>query len=126
MLSLFIEGDWGYMSLITILALIMLFFAAKGASAVYGNTPFYPPNQLYYIRFFGMLALITGVFSQLIGLYHAMNSIAQLEGISPQILAAGLSVSFISTLYGFIIFLIAHLIWFILDMKGKRISAKAP
>ena len=124
MFGLFIEGGWEFMSLITILAFVMLFFAAKGAAAVYGDTHSYPPARLYYIRFFGMLALVTGVLGQLIGLYEAMKQISQMEGISQQMLAGGIKVSSITTLYGFIVFLIAHFIWFALDIKGRNDAAR--
>ena len=125
MFGLFIEGGWEFMSLITILALVMLFFAAKAASAVFGNNTSYPPAKLYYVRFFGMLALVTGVLGQLIGLYEAMKYISQTEGISQQVLAGGIKVSSITTLYGFIVFLIAHFIWFALDIKGRKAAVKA-
>lgn len=121
MFDLFIEGGWEFMLLITILALVMLFFAAKGASAVFGNNQPYHPQRLYYIRFFGMLALVTGVLGQLIGLYQAMKQISQMGGeVSQAIMAGGFKVSMISTLYGFVVFLIAHLIWFVLDLKAKK------
>lgn len=119
MFNLFFEGGWEFMSLITLLAIAMLYFAVKGASAVFTDGPSYEPGRLYYIRFFGMLAMVAGVFGQLIGLYEAMKSISQMGEISQQMLAGGLRVSTITTLYGFLVFLIAHLIWFFLDMKGK-------
>lgn len=125
MFQLFIEGGWLFMSLITLLALSMLYFAVKGAAAVYGNPAVYAPGSLYYIRFFGMLALVTGVLGQLIGLYEAMKYIAQAGEVSQQVLAGGLKVSSITTLYGFIVFIIAHLIWFVLDLKGKERAIQA-
>ncbi|WP_224996414.1 MotA/TolQ/ExbB proton channel family protein [Cesiribacter sp. SM1] len=121
MFNLFIEGGWEFMSLITIMALVMFYFAARGISQVYGKSAAYNPATLYYIRFFGMLALVIGVFGQLLGLYEAMKYISQMEGgISQQMLAGGIKVSSITTLYGVIIFLIAHLIWFVLDLKARR------
>ncbi|WP_017732087.1 MotA/TolQ/ExbB proton channel family protein [Nafulsella turpanensis] len=120
MFNLFFEGGWEFMSLITLFAIAMLFFAGKGASDIYGDATSYQSGKLYYIRFFGMLALVAGIFGQLIGLYDAMQAIARMGGVSQEMLAAGFRVSFITTLYGFVIFLIAHLIWFFLDMKGKK------
>ena len=125
MFDLFIEGGWLFMSFITMLAFIMLFFAAKGAATVFGHNTPYHPNSLYYIRFFGMLSLIAGVLGQIIGLYEAMNAIAQMGEVSQQMLAGGIKVSSITTLYGFIVFLVAHLIWFVLDFKGKSGTAKS-
>ena len=108
------------MSIITLLALIMLFFAARGAAAIYGRAAAYSSEKLYYIRFFGMLALMTGILGQIIGLYEAMKYISQKGEVSQQVLAAGIQISSIPTLYGFIIFLIAHLLWFILDLRIKN------
>lgn len=120
MFELFIEGGWLFMSLLTLLALIMLFFTVKVAGAVFGSGIQYHPGRLYYIRFFGMLALVVGVLGQLIGLYEAMKSIAGAGGeVSQAILAGGIKVSSITTLYGLTIFIIAHLIWFVLDFKAR-------
>lgn len=124
MFQLFIEGGWLFMSLISLLALTMLYFAVKGAAAVYGHAAPYTPGSLYYIRFFGMLALVTGVLGQLIGLYDAMKYIAQAGEVSQQVLTGGLKVSSITTLYGFIVFILAHLIWFVLDIKGKSSTVR--
>lgn len=120
MLHLFFEGGWEFMSLITIMAIVMLFFSFRCASAAFSAPPknSLPRNMCYYIRFFGMLALVTGVLGQIIGLYEAMQQIAAQGGISQEVLAGGFRVSSITTLYGFIIFILAHLIWFFLDMKA--------
>ena len=120
MFDLFIEGGIEFMALLTILAIAMLYFAVKVAMTVYGSATYYSPKRLYYVRFFGMLALVFGILGQLIGLYEAMKQISLTGGISQQILAGGIKVSTITTLYGFFIFVIAHLIWFVLDLKVKH------
>ncbi len=121
MLQLFFEGGWEFMSLVTIMALTMFYFSFRCAAAIYGTSgTSIPPNQIYYIRFFGMLALVTGILGQIIGLYEAMKYISAQGGMTREVLAGGLRVSFITTLYGFIIFLIAHLIWFLLNIKIKN------
>ncbi len=125
MFSLFFEGGWEFMSLVSIMGLLMLYFAVKGATTVFGHAASYTPGSLYYIRFFGMLALVCGILGQLIGLYEAMKYIAQAGEISQQVMAGGIKVSSITTLYGFIIFIIAHLIWFVLDLKGKQATINA-
>lgn len=120
MFQFFFEGGVAFMTLVTLPAILMLYFAAKGAAAVFGKPAAYHPEKLYYIRFFGMLALVIGVFGQIIGLYEAMKYISQMSGVSQQMLAGGIRVSSITTLYGFFIFLIAHVLWFVLDFKGKN------
>ena len=57
--------------------------------------------------------------SQLIGLYSAFAAIEGLEGISTAILAGGLRVSMITTLYGVLIYVISYLIWLVLSWKLK-------
>ena len=127
MLQLFFEGGWQFMGLITLIAIAMLFFSFKCASVAFKPTPkeAFPEKNCYYIRFFGMLALVTGILGQIIGLYGAMQQIAAQGGISQEVMAGGIRVSSITTLYGFIIFILAHLIWFFLDLKLKR-SANTP
>lgn len=123
MFDLFIEGGWAFMSLVTIMALAMLFFAVKTSIALFGSDSSpasVRPASLYYIRFFGMMALVTGVLGQIIGLYEAMKQIAAQGEIPQAVLAGGIKVSSICTLYGFIVFIIAHLIWFALDLKYKN------
>ena len=122
MLQLFFEGGWLFMGLITLMAIAMLFFSFKCASAAFNPSAkgAFPEKHCYYIRFFGMLALVTGILGQIIGLYEAMQQIATQGGISQEVMAGGIRVSSITTLYGFIIFILAHLIWFFLDLKQKR------
>ncbi len=120
MIELFYQGGWLFMSLVTLMGLIMLFFAARGATKAFVNIAPYEPAQLYYVRFFGMLALVTGILGQVIGLYDAMAAVSQSEHVSQAMLAGGLRVSTITTLYGFVVFIIAHLIWFALDVSWKR------
>jgi biopolymer transport protein ExbB/TolQ len=52
---------------------------------------------------------------QLMGLYNAFGAIEKAMDISPPILAGGLKVSMITTIYGALIFLISYLLWIILD-----------
>jgi hypothetical protein len=122
MFDLFVSGGVTFMTLVTLPAIFMLYFAAKAAGALYGKKATYQPGKLYYIRFFGMLSLVLGVLGQIIGLYEAMKYISQMGEVSQQVLAGGINVSFITTLYGFAVFLIAHIIWFVLDLKGKSLS----
>ncbi len=123
MFELFIEGGWEFMSLISLLALVMLYFAFKAGANIFLSSAASqqaPPPGLYYVRFFGMLALVTGLFGQILGLYAAMEQIAAQGEIPQQLLAGGIKVSSICTLYGFFVFLLAHLIWFGLDWKHKK------
>lgn len=61
----------------------------------------------------GLFALVFGIMGQLIGLYGAFSSMAEVSTISPAIMYAGLKVSMITTMYGIIIYLIALVLWFV-------------
>lgn len=123
MLHFFFEGGWEFMSIISLLAIAMLFFSFKSGSRLFSShVPLkaVPMASLYYVRFFGMLALVAGLLGQIIGLYEAMKHIAAQGGISQEVLAGGIRVSSITTLYGLLIFLLGHLIWFGLDFTFRK------
>ncbi len=64
------------------------------------------------IKSIGIFAIIWGIFGQSIGLFSALQAIEAAADISPAMIFGGLKVSFITTLYGTFIFLIAWLISF--------------
>lgn len=66
-------------------------------------------NILHMVREAGLLALALGVLGQLIGLFDAFRAIEAMGGVSPKMLAAGLKVSSITTIYGLIGFIISRL-----------------
>ena len=72
-------------------------------------------KKLKYIKSLGLFAFITGIMGQLMGLYNAFGAIEKAMDISQPILAGGLKVSMITTIYGALIFLISYLLWIILD-----------
>jgi len=72
-------------------------------------------RRLSYIKGVGLFAMVFGILGQLIGLYDAFSVIQKVGDISPSILAGGLKVSMLSTLYGIIIYLLSWLFWFGLE-----------
>lgn len=74
-------------------------------------------EKLDLIKAFGLLAMITGVLAQLIGLFDALKAIEMAGRIAPGILAAGLKVSMITTLYGLTIYVISLIIWITLKHR---------
>lgn len=83
------------MSVLTIL-LIGLFFAAWKAPA--------------WVKEIGLMALIGGIFYQLMGVYQVLGIYQSLGDISPTLLAGGFKVSLISTMYGLLIYFISLII----------------
>lgn len=75
---------------------------------------------LKYIKALGLLALVVGVFGQVIGLFEAFKAIEEMREVPPSLLAGGLKVSSITTIYGFIIYIFSYLCWFILNLRYER------
>lgn len=72
------------------------------------------------VKEIGILGLVVGIFGQFIGLYQTFIAIEQTGAISPALLAGGLKVSTITTLYGFVIFIMGWLFYFGLKAKTER------
>ena len=112
-------GGTLFMGVLTLLLLIIYCIAVvyavgmrRGKSRNYGHTA----RQLRYIKDVGLLALVCGLLGQLIGLYSAFQDIEVMGNVSTSMLAAGLRVSSICTLYGFCIFLVSYVLWIVLDL----------
>lgn len=121
-MSLFYEGGL-FMGILTLLLLVILSIAVYRAIQISKNDVNYETTfrqRLTYIKSLGIFTLVIGILGQLLGLYQAFSVIEQVGSISPAILAGGLKVSMIPTLYGIIIFLLAYLIWIVLDYMVKK------
>ena len=125
MIELFIEGGALFMGVLTLVCLVMLSVAVINGAAIFsdkiGDVEL-RRHRLSNIKSIGLFALITGFLGQLIGLYSAFTYMANVESVSSAILAGGLKVSSITSLYGMLIFLISYLIWFLLDVALSRKS----
>jgi biopolymer transport protein ExbB/TolQ len=75
------------------------------------------PENVAYLKSIGLFALITGIFAQLLSLYYGFEAISQVESVSPALLAGGLKVSMITTIYGVLIYIMALLISLLLQSK---------
>lgn len=84
-----------------------------------------PENQFLIIndiKAVGIFAIIWGVFGQSIGLFSALQAMEAASDISPQMIYGGIKVSFITTLYGMFIFLLAWLIYIVMNNWSRRNS----
>ncbi|MGV6846365.1 MAG: MotA/TolQ/ExbB proton channel family protein [Lutibacter sp.] len=95
MIDLFYKGGPLFMSILT-LELFALIIAAWKAPA--------------WIKEIGLLALITGILGQLIGLYAAFVAIEKMGDISVTLLVGGLKISSITTIYGILIYILSIVI----------------
>lgn len=126
MTDLFYMGGPLYMGILTILLLIILALAIYRTVQILGNQVEYETTFRHYlthIKSLGLFTLVVGILSQLIGLYQAFSAIEQAGAVSPALLAGGLKVSMITTIYGMIIFVLSYLIWLGLDyLAGTKLS----
>ncbi len=125
MKELFYTGGPLFMGILTTLLVILLTITVyfivvmvSGKSTTRKNFR----HQLTYLKSLGLFTLITGILGQLIGLMMAFTAIQEAMDISPAILAGGLKVSMITTLYGISIYMVSILIWFLLDLWFQRIE----
>lgn len=108
MIQLFNTGGPIFMGILT---LILLFCFVLGVSSllIFKKGDIIKSDQFSdLLKEVGLLALVVGAFGQFIGLYEAFSAIEQVGGVSQEMLVAGLKVSSITTLYGFIIFIISY------------------
>ncbi len=112
MIELFKTGGPLFMGILTLEFIGVFFFAIR--YSIKGEAK---KSDLNLIRSTGVLALVTGVFAQLLGLFSAFNAIEAAGSVSPTLLASGLKVSMITTLYGALIFLISYLVWFFYKLR---------
>ena len=70
----------------------------------------------------GLLAFFVGILSQAIGLIQAFQVIEQMGPVSPQLLAGGLKVSMIASVYGLIILIVSFIGWMVLKYRSDSLS----
>ncbi len=117
MLKLFYEGGPLFMGILTLELLAIIVLALVSFSQFHRGIN---PGALSYVKSISLLAVMTGILGQFIGLYGAFQFIEGSGGVSPGILAAGLRVSSITTIYGLIIFVIGYLSWLALKARGLK------
>jgi len=121
----FIMGGSLFMSILTILLVIVVAVSAYFAVVIASGRSKEKANfahQLKYVKSIGLFTMITGILGQLIGLFDAFTAIEAAQDISPAIMAGGLKISMITTLTGIIIYLISIIIWFLLDLWHQKTS----
>ena len=115
----FVMGGSLFMSILTILLVIIVAVSACYAVVIASGKSKEKANfahRLKYVKSIGLFTMITGILGQLIGLMMAFSAIEKASDISPAIVAGGLKVSMITTLYGISIYMLSILIWFLLDL----------
>ena len=95
MINLFFEGGILFMSVIS------FFLIMTGVS-------FYTHSEK--LKTYGNLGLVSGLLGSFIGLYSAFNFIQLAGNVSPAVLAGGLRVALICSIYGIIVYVISRLL----------------
>ncbi len=123
MLTYFNEGGALFMGMLSIVFLVVFIMSIKNALIIFSKESDKEKvsSQIGSIKSLGLFALVLGFLGQFLGLFQAFNFIAEAGTISPAILANGLRISSIASIYGMIIFLVAYLLWFGLSiLKNKN------
>ena len=108
------------LTLLLILAIVVAFVNGRAVPSKDQEPLAEKRAKLSYIKSIGTLAIIVGIFGQLLGLISAFDTIEGVGGVSTPMLMGGLKVSMISTLYGFVIFILANIIWLVLSLKLRK------
>ena len=103
MLDYFMMGGPLFMGTLTLILLLMIYAAVRNGC----------------VKELGLLALAIGFLGQLIGLFGAFEGIEQMGGVSQAMLAGGLKVSSITSIYGLLIYIVSLLIQIVKKFTGK-------
>jgi len=111
-----------YMKVISIMAVLMILITVWKAWEVFGKKQA-DYKLLDLILMAGSVAAAVGIFSQIVGIVQALEAIRAAADISPQIVMGGAIVSFYAPIWGFLVFIISLIFYFILK---EIIKARQP
>lgn len=101
-----------------LILLSVLYLSIRYALKLWGkNTEF--DVDIHAIIYLGIFGLSLGVFSYFLGLYEGTKIAAQLR---PDQLAGGFATALVSLLFGFVIFFLSGISWFILRFRTRKLS----
>ena len=118
LINRFIEGGALFMSLILICLLILIYFTIKSILTLKTNKEI-SKMMLKHISDSGTLGLALGVMGSFIGLTTAFDVLEATGAAEPSILAGGLKVALLSTLFGLFTFSVSKLAILILRIVQK-------
>ncbi len=121
MLELFFSGSKLFMGIQTIVAVIMIVLSVYSAKNVLANqVNENSQRKISLIKEVGLFALIIGIFASALDLTSAFQAIEMAGDVSPSLLAAGLKLTFIPTIYGLMIYSLSLLIYFVLRAQANK------
>ena len=110
------------MGMLSIVLLVVLVIAVYAVISKDGHKPELFSKQLTYIKSLGLFALVLGMLGQFLGLFQAFQIIGSGMDLSPAIIANGVKISLITTIYGAVIFLVSYLLWFALNTVKSKMA----
>ncbi|NVK85093.1 MAG: MotA/TolQ/ExbB proton channel family protein [Cytophagia bacterium] len=122
MLELFFLGSKLFMGIQTIAAVVMIILSVictKTVLASQANERSF--RRIRLIKEVGLFALIIGLLASAIDLMGAFQAIEMAGDVSPSVLAEGLKITFISSVYGLMIYALSLLIYFALSTKANKV-----
>lgn len=116
----FYRAGGPFMNLITIMALLTIIVAAWKSFELFSQKTA-TTKLLDLVLLGGSVALATGLLSQIVGIVQALNAIMEAADVSPALVMGGAKVSFYAPIYGFVVFIISMLFYFLLKeiIKAK-------
>lgn len=113
MIELYRMGGPLHMGILTIILTAGLIIAVFALIKILnGSDRSHIQGLLGFVKSIGLFVLVAGLLFQMMGLYSAFQAIEEAGSASPALLAGGLKVSSITTIYGMISFVILYLAYF--------------
>ncbi|KYG85739.1 hypothetical protein AWW67_00425 [Roseivirga seohaensis] len=125
MLELFFLGSKLFMGIQTIIAVIMIVLSVFSAKAVLANqVNKNSQRKINLIKEVGLFAFIIGILASALDLTSAFQAIEAAGDIHPAVLAGGLKLTFIPTIYGLMIYALSLLIYFVLRAQANKVPTE--
>lgn len=125
MTQFFVEGGMVFMSILTLLFLLIIGLSVLAIVSVFRVTDGNPEKAdklLGYVKSIALFTLAFAVFSQILGLVDIFGYLADKDAnVASSILAKGIKLTFHPTLYGLFIYLVSILISIGLRFKLGKI-----
>jgi hypothetical protein len=126
MIRAYIAGG-PYMHLLALLALVVLVLSIRRTIDLFARRE-RDPERLALgvdaILFWGCIAAVLGFLGQFTGMYLSLRVIRRAGLIDPALVAEGIAVSLVTTVFGLIILIVSALLWFALRCRLSRIASR--
>jgi len=126
MLRLFVLGGpfmW-ILLLISVAVVLLSIRDALALSSTAGLKRVVSRNGSGAILFWGCIAAVLGILSSLIGLYLSLSAVRAAGIMNPSLMAEGIAVALISTIFGLLILAYAAFAWFVLRFWMRKLASR--